>query len=398
MKKIYPVVIGLGYVGLPIFLNLQESFKTVGFDINKKRINNLKKKKDYNKEFANKELKLKKKSIYTNKLKDIKKGNFYIIAVPTPVDKKNIPNLKLLKKSCKFLSKVIKKNDIIFFESTVYPTVTEKICIPILKKSGMKENRDFYVGYSPERINPGDKKKTLKSIPKVVALKNNKIKNSVNQVYSKISKKIIYTKNIVEAETSKVIENIQRDLNIALINEVYKVCDVSNINFQNVIRLAKSKWNFISFEPGLVGGHCLPVDPYYFSYFAKKMGAKTDIILNGRKTNNNMVNFISNKISKKIVQIDNFKKKKILVMGLTYKKNVADTRNSLAIKILKILQKKFKNIKAHDSLLIKKDHKNLKLIGIKMLDKFDVYIILNKHDVFKKFIKKIPRKQVIYPF
>ena len=398
MRKIYPVVIGLGYVGLPIFLNLKENFKTVGFDINKKRINDLKNKKDYNKEFTHKDLKLKKKSIFTNKLKDIKKGNFYIIAVPTPVDKKNIPNLELLKKSCKFLSKVIKKNDIIFFESTVYPTVTDKICIPILKKSGMTENRDFYVGYSPERINPGDKKKTLKSIPKIVAFKNNKIKTSVNKVYSKISKKIIYTKNIVEAETSKVIENIQRDLNIALINEIYKVCDASNINFKNVIRLAKSKWNFISFEPGLVGGHCLPVDPYYFSYFAKKMGAKTDIILNGRKTNNNMVNFVSNKISKKIFQIDNFKKKKIVVMGLTYKKNVADTRNSLAIKILKILQKKFKNIKAYDSLLIKKDHKNLKFASKKMLNKFDVYIILNKHDVFKKFIEKIPRKKVIYPF
>ena len=398
MRKIYPVVIGLGYVGLPIFLNLQENFKTVGFDINKKRIHNLKNKKDYNKEFTHKDLKLKKKSIFTNKLKDIKKGNFYIIAVPTPVNKKNIPNLELLKKSCKFLSKVIKKNDIIFFESTVYPTVTDKICIPILKKSGMRENRDFYVGYSPERINPGDKKKTLKSIPKIVAFKNNKIKTSVNKVYSKISKKIIYTKNIVEAETSKVIENIQRDLNIALINEIYKVCEVSNINFKNVIRLAKSKWNFISFEPGLVGGHCLPVDPYYFSYFAKKMGAKTDIILNGRKTNNDMVNFITNKISKKIFQIDNFKKKKIVVMGLTYKKNVADTRNSLAIKILKILQKKFKNIKAYDSLLINEDHKNLKFAKKKMLNKFDVYIILNKHDVFKKFIEKIPRKKVIYPF
>ncbi len=310
MRKIYPVVIGLGYVGLPIFLNLKENFKTVGFDINKKRINDLKNKKDYNKEFTHKDLKLKKKSIFTNKLKDIKKGNFYIIAVPTPVDKKNIPNLELLKKSCKFLSKVIKKNDIIFFESTVYPTVTDKICIPILKKSGMRENRDFYVWYSTERINPGYKKKTLKSITKIVAFKNNKIKTSVNKVYSKISKKIIYTKNIVEAETSKVIENIQRDLNIALINEIYKVCDASNINFKNVIRLAKSKWNFISFEPGLVGGHCLPVDPYYFSYFAKKMGAKTDIILNGRKTNNDMINFISNKISKKIFQIDNFKKKK----------------------------------------------------------------------------------------
>ncbi|MAR64563.1 MAG: Vi polysaccharide biosynthesis protein VipA/TviB [Flammeovirgaceae bacterium] len=398
MKNICPVIVGLGYVGLPIFLHLQEHFNTVGFDINKKRIISLKKRKDYNKEFSNKDLKLKKKSIFTNKLKDIKKGNFYIVTVPTPVDKKNIPDLKILKKSCKFLSRIIKKGDIIFFESTVYPTVTDEICIPILNTSGLQENKDFYVGYSPERINPGDKKKTLKSIPKIVAFKNNIIKKPVKKVYNQISKKIIFSKNIIEAETSKAIENIQRDLNIALINEIYKVCDISNINFRNVLNLAKSKWNFIPFEPGLVGGHCLPVDPYYFSFFAKKKGAKTDIILNGRKTNNSMANFVASKISKKITNIHNYKKKKIIVMGLTYKKNVADTRNSLAIKILKILQKKFKNINACDPLIENKKYNNLKIIGGKMINKFDIYIILNKHDTFRNIIKNIQRKKIIYPF
>ena len=398
MKNICPVIVGLGYVGLPIFLNLQENFKTIGFDINKQRIISLKKREDHNKEFSSNHLKLKKKSMYTNQLKDIKKGNFYIVAVPTPIDKKNIPDLTLLKKSCEFLSKIIKKGDIIFFESTVYPTVTNEICIPILNNSGLQENKDFYVGYSPERINPGDKKKTLKSIPKIVAFKNKIIKQRVKRVYRHISKKIIFSKNIIEAETSKVIENIQRDLNIALINEIYKVCHVSNINFRNVLNLAKSKWNFIPFEPGLVGGHCLPVDPYYFSYFAKKKRAKTNIILNGRKTNNSMTNFIVSKISKQINSIYNYRKKKILVMGLTYKKNVADTRNSLAIKILKKLRKKFKNIKAYDSLIENKKYKSIKFIRKKMINKFDIYIILIKHDIFKNIIKKIQKKKIIYPF
>ena len=259
MRKIYPVVIGLGYVGLPIFLNLQKYFKTIGFDVNNERIHSLKKKYDYNKEFKSSSLKLKKNSVLTDNLNDIKKGNFFIVCVPTPVNKKNIPDLSLLKKSCISLSKILKKGDIIFFESTVYPTVTNNICIPLLNYSGIKENKDFYVGYSPERINPGDNKKDLNSISKIVAFRNNKIKYQVKKVYSKISKKMFFSKSIVEAETSKVIENIQRDLNIGLINEIYKVCEKANINFRNVINLAKTKWNFVTYQPGLVGGHCLPV-------------------------------------------------------------------------------------------------------------------------------------------
>lgn len=398
MREICPVVIGLGYVGLPIFLNLQKDFKTIGYDINKKRIASLKNKLDFNKEYKPNSLKLSKNSVFTNLIDDIKKGNFYIIAVPTPVKKNNLPDLTLLKKSCKTLSKIIKKNDIIFFESTVYPTVTDKVCIPILKKSGLTENKDFYVGYSPERINPGDKQKTLKSIPKIVAFKNNKIKNNVTKVYKKISKKIIYSKNIIEAETSKVVENIQRDLNIGLINEIYKVCDIANINFKNVMSLAKTKWNFVPYEPGLVGGHCLPVDPYYFSYFAKSIGIETNILLSGRKTNNKMVDFVTSKIFKKLKNISNLSEKRILVLGLTYKKNVADIRNSLAIKVLKKLKKKYENIKTYDPYLEKKNYKNLKIIKFDDIKKYDVYIILNNHDIFKKLKKFILKKILITPF
>ena len=398
MRKIFTVVIGLGYVGLPIFLNLQKHFKTTGFDINNKRIHSLKKKYDYNKEFKSSSLKLRKTSVLTDNLNDIKKGNFFIVCVPTPVNKKNIPDLSLLRKSCINLSKILKKGDIIFFESTVYPTVTNNICIPLLNDSGLKENIDFYVGYSPERINPGDNRKDLNSISKIVAFRNNKIKSQVKKVYSKISKKMFFSKSIVEAETSKVIENIQRDLNIGLINEIYKVCEKANINFKNVINLAKTKWNFVTYQPGLVGGHCLPVDPYYFSYFAKNIGIKTNILLSGRKTNNEMVNFVTKKISKKLNKVKNIKSKKILILGLTYKKNVADIRNSLAINVYRNLKKKYKNIKTYDPYLDSKTFKNLKLIRTVEIKKHDIFIILNNHDQFKKIRYLMMKKILINPF
>ena len=398
MRKIYPVVIGLGYVGLPIFLNLQKNFKTIGYDTNIKRVISLKKRKDFNQEFKSSSLKLKKKSALTNNLDDIKNGNFFIVCVPTPVDKKNIPDLSLLKKSCINLSKILKKGDIIFFESTVYPTVTNNICIPLLNDSGLKENRDFYVGYSPERINPGDNKKDLNSISKIVAFRNNKIKSQVKNVYSKISKKIFFSKSIVEAETSKVIENIQRDLNIGLINEIYKVCEKANINFKNVINLAKTKWNFVNYQPGLVGGHCLPVDPYYFSHFAKNIGIKTNILLSGRKTNNEMVNFVTKKILTKLSKVKNIKNKKILILGLTYKKNVADIRNSLAIKVFRNLKKKYKNIRTYDPYLDSKFFKKLKLIKTTEIKKQDIFIIMNNHDKFNKLRYLMLKKILINPF
>ena len=398
MRNIYPVVIGLGYVGLPIFLNLQKHFNTIGYDTNIKRVTSLKKRKDFNQEFKSSSLKLKKKSALTNNLDDIKNGNFFIVCVPTPVDKKNIPDLSLLKKSCINLSKILKKGDIIFFESTVYPTVTNNICIPLLNDQGLKENRDFYVGYSPERINPGDNKKDLNSISKIVAFKNNKIKSQVKNVYSKISKKIFFSKSIVEAETSKVIENIQRDLNIGLINEIYKVCEKANINFKNVINLAKTKWNFVAYEPGLVGGHCLPVDPYYFSYFAKNIGIKTNILLSGRKTNNEMVKFVTKKILIKLNKVKNIKNKKILILGLTYKKNVADIRNSLAIKVFRNLKKKYKNIRTYDPYLDSKFFKKLKLIKTTEIKKQDIFIIMNNHDKFNKLRYLMLKKILINPF
>ena len=269
--KINPCVIGLGYVGLPIILHLASKFSSHGFDINTNRINNLKNKIDTNNEFKSKDF-YKKKIHFTNNLSDIKNCNFFIICVPTPVKKNKKPNLQNLKNAIDIVSKVLKKNDIIFIESTIYPGLTKQYKNYLEKKTNLKNNIDFYIGYSPERISPGDKTNTLKNIKKIVAINTEKksVLKKVYKVYNTISKEIILSKNIRAAETAKVIENIQRDLNIALINEIFLICKKLKIDFKEVLKLAKTKWNFINFNPGLVGGHCLPVDPYYLSSIAAK--------------------------------------------------------------------------------------------------------------------------------
>lgn len=393
---IRPAIIGLGYVGLPIFLRLQEHFSTIGYDINLERTKSLNNQIDYNKEFSKKKLKLKNKSLYTSYLKDLHKCNFYIVTVPTPITKKFKPDLSLIKASCEQLKKVLKKNDIVFFESTVYPTVTETYCKKILEKSGLKSDIDFYLGYSPERINPGDKKRTVDKISKIVAFKNTNRKKDVLKVYKKISKKIIFTKNLLEAETSKIIENIQRDLNIALINEIYKVCKKANINFEKVIDLAKTKWNFVPFKPGLVGGHCLPVDPYYFSYFARKIGLKTKIILAGRNVNNSMYEYIFKNICKEIdLRNINLKKINILYLGLTYKANVADLRNSYALKIYNLLKKRYKRVEAFDPLVSLKKIKKVRMIKKINFKRYNIVILAVPHDDILKIIKNNNLKNYI---
>ena len=398
-NKINPAVIGLGYVGLPIFIRLNKKFKTIGFDSNKSRVNQLSNKKDFNKEFTSKNLKLKNGSFFSSRYNELRKSNFFIVTVPTPIFNDNSPDLRNLISVSNILKKIIKKNDIIFFESTVYPGVTEKVCVPIIEKgSGLKNNIDFYIGYSPERINPGDKTHSIEKINKIVAI--NKKKFSIaNKVYKNLAKKLIFSENIKEAEASKVIENIQRDLNIGLMNEIYQVCDKSEINFNNVLKLAGSKWNFIKYSPGLVGGHCLPVDPYYFSWFAKKLGLNTKIILAGRKTNNEMVKFTKEMILKKIRKYKfNSKKIKVLIMGLTYKKNVADLRNSLSIKVFQSLKKKFYKLNCYDPLIDKIHKKKYLLIDKRNIKNFDVYIVLTKHDSIKKLIRSLKNKKIIDVF
>ena len=389
-------VIGLGYVGLPILINLSKKYKTIGYDINKQRIKDLKKGKDLFNEFTKKILK-KSKINFTDSTDLIKNSNLFIITVPTPINKKKQPDLTHLKDVCNKISTIIKKKDIIIFESTVYPGLTNDFCIPLIEKNNnLKEGVDFYVGYSPERVNPGDKNHTLKNINKILAYPHNYLKKELIKVYSLISKKIILSKNISEAETAKVIENIQRDVNIGLLNEFYLVCKRLNLDFNNVINLASSKWNFIKFKPGLVGGHCLPVDPYYFSFISKKNNYNTKITLAGRTTNNLMTTIVKKEISEKLKKIDPQKNKKILFCGLTYKKNVADLRNSLALKIFQSLKKNNKKIKGYDPTLnnlISK--KNNLIISSKEFKSFDIYILATNHSIISRNLKKLSKNKTI---
>jgi UDP-N-acetyl-D-galactosamine dehydrogenase len=403
MKKILPCVIGLGYVGLPVFISLKKKFNVVGYDVNYSRIKNLKLLKDTNNEFKKNDLKIKNNSIITNKFKDIEKCNFFIVAVPTPLKSKNKPDLKYIFSAFKTISKVIKKNDIVFLESTVFPGTTETICKKILLSNKNKITKeDFFLGYSSERINPGDRKYNLKNISKVVSINaNKKIISRVKKIYNNVSRKIVISKKIKEAELSKLIENTQRDLNISLMNEIMILCNKTNLDFNEVIKLAKTKWNFLKFEPGLVGGHCLPVDPYYLSDYAAKSKYKTKVTLAGREINNSMENFITNLILKKISKINKFPTKKILVAGLTYKPNVSDLRNSLAIKIFLNIKRKLKNVTAYDPIVDKLSAKKLKIkTEFKNVKSKDIIIFLVNHTSFKKncIYFKRRKKTIIDPF
>ena len=268
MKKINITVIGLGYVGLPLALAFGKYFNTTGYDINKKRIDDLKKNKDINSETKRIDFTKSRKINFSNNIKDIINSNIYIITVPTPIYKNKKPDYRLLKKACNFVGKNLHKNDIVIFESTVYPGMTENICVPILaKKSGLKYIKEFNVGYSPERINPGDKKRKLENIPKLVSSSDKKSLGTIYYLYSKIIRaKIHKIESIKIAEAAKIIENTQRDINIAFVNELSILFNKLKIDTYKVLNAASTKWNFLNFKPGLVGGHCIGVDPYYLSY------------------------------------------------------------------------------------------------------------------------------------
>ncbi len=399
MKKIFPCVIGLGYVGLPVFISLKNKFQVIGYDVNKNRVDSLNHKIDTNGEFYKKDLTLKNKSKITFNENNLKKCNFFIITVPTPINNDKRPNLEYIISACRTISKYIKKDDIVFLESTVFPGTTEKICRKIIQKN---RNIKFHIGYSSERINPGDKLHNIRNISKVVSINSNKnITSKVKKVYSFISKKIIFSKNIKEAELSKLIENTQRDLNIALMNELMILCHKTNLNFDEVIKLARSKWNFLYFAPGLVGGHCLPVDPYYLSYYAHQSKFKTKVTLAGRTVNNSMELFIFEKIYKKILKIKNIKSKKIVVAGLSYKPNVADLRNSISLKIYKKLKKIFLNLTAYEPILNRKIAKKLDIeVDFKNIKNGDVFIVLVKHNKFKNLYSHVKKnnKLILDPF
>ena len=336
-------VIGLGYVGLPLALAFAKQKRhVIGFDINEKRIKQLKLGIDVNLESKKKDFKGLKYLNFTKNTNDLNSVNCFIVTVPTPIDKFKKPNLKPLLNASKIVSKVLKKGDIVIFESTVYPGCIEEKCVPVLEKfSNLKYNKHFFCGYSPERINPGDKKHTISNIKKITSGSTTEVANLVDDLYGEIiSVGTFKAKSIKVAEAAKIIENTQRDLNIALINELSMLFSKLNIDTQDVLEAAETKWNFLPFKPGLVGGHCIGVDPYYLTYKAEKVGYTPKVILAGRKINDNMGNHITKKfiqkMKKKGIKII---RSKVLVMGLTFKENCTDIRNSGVKSVIKELKK-----------------------------------------------------------
>lgn len=385
-RKINVGIIGIGYVGLPLTICLAKKFSVVAFDYNASRIKELNKGIDRNNEFRKKDI-LSKNIIYTNFINDLYNCNYFIIAVPTPIDSNNNPNLEYLKKANYLVSRVLKKKDIVIYESTVYPGLTEEYCIPQLEKySKLKANIDFFYGYSPERVNPGDKLRKIENIVKVTSGSNFETANKINFLYkSVITAGTFKTSSIKVAESAKIIENIQRDINIALMNELSMIFAKMNIDHHEVIKAASTKWNFVKFVPGLVGGHCIGVDPYYLSYKAKKIGINPKIILAGRSINNNYFTHISN-------QIEEQAGKKLLIMGLSFKEDCKDLRNTQVVKIYNKLKKKKYKIDVYDPIVDKKEAK--KLYGINLIKKikvnnYNIVLIAVAHKNFKNLKNKI---------
>ncbi len=347
-KKI--AVIGLGYVGLPLLVELSKKYSVKGFDLSKKRISELKKFKDITNEVDANDLS-KLKGCLTNKHKDIEEENVYIITVPTPIDKKREPDLSPLKKACENIGKILNINDLVIFESTVYPGLTEEFCVPILEKeSSLRLNKDFFIGYSPERINPGDNNRKLTDIKKITSGSNSKALKIVDGIYKSIIKAGTYpVKSIKVAEAAKVIENTQRDINIALVNELSLLFKKLDIDTNEVINAAATKWNFIDFRPGLVGGHCIGVDPYYLTYKAKEVGFEPKMILSGRQTNEFVPHYISNNLlhdlKKKGIK---YKDARLLILGLTFKEDCPDMRNSKVKQIYEDLNSKSLKVDVYD--------------------------------------------------
>ncbi|MFV5350667.1 Vi polysaccharide biosynthesis UDP-N-acetylglucosamine C-6 dehydrogenase TviB [Acinetobacter baumannii] len=334
-------IIGLGYVGLPLAVEFGKKGPVIGFDINQKRIDELKSGQDHTLEVTSEELQQSQHLSFSANLDDLKQSNFFIVTVPTPVDQVNRPDLTPLRKASETVGQVLKKGDIVVYESTVYPGATEEVCIPILEKvSGLKFNQDFFAGYSPERINPGDKVNTLTKIKKITSGSTPEIANTVDTVYASIIIAGTHKASSIKvAEAAKVIENTQRDLNIALVNELSVIFDRIGIDTLDVLEAAGSKWNFLPFRPGLVGGHCIGVDPYYLTHKAEEVGYHPQVILAGRRINDNMARYVARNTIKLMLQngVD-VPRAKIGVLGVTFKENCPDIRNSKVADLIKELE------------------------------------------------------------
>ena len=389
MKNKKIALIGLGYVGLPLAVEFGKKREVVGFDTNKNRINDLKKGIDVTLETTARELKDAAYLSYTTALDDIKNCEIYIVTVPTPIDKHKRPDLTPLEKSSESVGFILKKGDIVIYESTVYPGATEEVCVPILEKqSGLKFNQDFYCGYSPERINPGDKEHRVTTIKKVTAGSTPVIATEVDELYQEIITAGTYKASSIKvAEAAKVIENTQRDVNIALINELALIFNKLGIDTESVLEAAGTKWNFLPFRPGLVGGHCIGVDPYYLTHKAIEVGYNPEMILAGRRLNDSMGSYVADQVSKlmtkkRIHVVDS----NVLIMGLTFKENCPDLRNTRVVDLVKEFEVFNCNVDVYDPWVDKDEaaHEyNIKPVDRPIKGKYDAILLAVSHDEFK---------------
>ena len=401
-------VVGLGYVGLPLAVSFSKKRKTIAFDINKKRVGDLQEGIDKTLEIESKELIGNKNLSFTSEEKDLIDCRIFIITVPTPIDSLNKPDLRPLISATSTVGKYIKKDSLVVYESTVYPGATEEVCVPILEEvSNLTYNSDFFCGYSPERVNPGDKNRSLSSITKIVSGSNSEITSVVDNIYSSIIEAGTFKVSSIKiAEAAKVIENTQRDLNIALINELSMLFNKMGLNTNEVLEAAQTKWNFVPFRPGLVGGHCIGVDPYYLTYKAEQIGFKTDLILAGRKINDYMAKFVVDEIEKKLLKNSiNIEDSEILILGFTFKENSRDIRNTKVAEIVELLASKKVKTKIYDPWVDTDEAKDLyKIDCLKTFPhsgSYSAVIIAVAHEEFKqlqidKVRKLLVNKGIIY--
>ena len=397
-------IIGLGYVGLPLAVLFSKKYEVTGYDIDMARIHQLQKYIDKKNEITSEQLK-KSKILFTNNLNDLKSCNIYIITVPTPIDKYNKPDITLLKNASKIVSGLLKKDDIIIYESTVYPGATEEDCIPILEQnSGLIFNKDFFVGYSPERINVGDKNHPIEKIKKIVSGSTKEIAYKINELYSSVLENGTYIASSIKvAEASKVIENCQRDVNIAFMNEMKIILDTLEINSSEVFRAAKTRWNWVDFYPGLVGGHCISVDPYYLISKAEEKNVHTSILPLARKINNEMSTYVVEYIIKEIIikKMD-MNKLNILILGITFKPDCNDLRNSKAVDVYhKLKTYNINDIDIYDNIAnpaeVNSMYKIKIIKNINKEKKYSVIIKLVNHTSFSSFdYKTFLKKDGIY--
>lgn len=384
-KKI--AVIGLGYVGLPLAVEFGKKYSVVGFDINTKRIEELMQGIDRTKESTQAEINSSTQLKFSSDVKDLEDRNVYIVTVPTPIDSFKVPDLKPLLKATEMLAMVLDKGDIVIYESTVYPGCTEEDCVPVLERfSGLKFNVDFFCGYSPERINPGDKINTLTKIRKVTSGSTPEIADVVDQLYASIITAGTYkATNLKVAEASKAIENAQRDVNISFVNELALIFDRMNIDTNDVIDAAGTKWNFLKFRPGLVGGHCIGVDPYYLSHKAEALGYHPQVILSGRRVNDNMGMFVANKVIKMMIHKGfSVKGSKALILGITFKENCPDIRNSKVVDIYNELRQFGLEVDVYDPHAAADEvHEEYGILLCDKLDSYAAIVLAVSHNEFK---------------